>query len=61
VSSLTSNQILRRIAKSSLAEQLGRQPTKQEINEWMKAERPPAKFGQISASEVQRVEELLRR
>jgi DNA-directed RNA polymerase specialized sigma subunit len=61
VSSLTSNQILRRIAKSSLAEQLGRQPTKQEINECMKAERPPAKFGQISASEVQRVEELLRR
>ena len=52
MSSLTSNQILRRIAKSSLAEQLGRKPTKQEINEWMKAERPPAKFGQISASEV---------
>ena len=32
-----------------------------EIDEFMKAERPPAKFGQISASEVQRVEELLRR
>jgi head-tail adaptor len=55
------NDVKTGLAKAVLREELKREPTDKEIKNWVDAERPSAKIGKISSSEVSRVEELLRR